>query len=65
MDRYVLPLNASPSLLQWNFHNRLECLSTIGIAMIVVFVLMGISKLPGQRENDDQRQGRDLVGRGE
>ena len=51
MDRYVLPMDATPTLLQWNFHNRLECLSVIGIAMSlrVLPPRMGISRLPGQR----------------
>lgn len=49
MDRYVLPLGTTPSLTHWDFHNRLEYLSTIGVVMILVFIVMGIARLPGRR----------------
>ncbi|HWB58811.1 MAG TPA: tetratricopeptide repeat protein, partial [Chthoniobacteraceae bacterium] len=49
MDRFVLPGSEQPSLTHWNFHDRLQYLSSIGIAMILVFVVMCFKKLPGQR----------------
>ncbi len=49
MDRIVFTTNAYTSLAAWENAIRFEYLSIIGMAMIAIFILMGRSKLPGQR----------------
>jgi len=49
MDRVVFSTNAYKSMAVWQASIRFEYLSVIGMLMIVVFILMGRSKLPGQR----------------
>ena len=49
MDRVVFSTNAYKSMAIWQAGIRFEYLSVIGALMIIAFILMGRSKLPGQR----------------
>lgn len=49
MDRIVFTTNAYANMEMWQAGIRFEYLSLIGLAMIGLFIAMGVSKLPGQR----------------